>query len=127
MHTSTQVLLIKRAEQENFWQSVTGSLEWGETHHEAALRELQEETGLTGFNLRSTGISRRFKILNAWKPRYHPNATYNIETLFYCLLEKPLDVVLNTEEHSEYQWVDIEKAQSQVYSWTNRLGIKSLM
>ncbi|MDH3954436.1 MAG: NUDIX domain-containing protein, partial [Gammaproteobacteria bacterium] len=41
-----QVLLLRRRRPFEFWQSVTGSLLPGETHEEAARRELMEETGL---------------------------------------------------------------------------------
>ena len=40
------VLLLERADREGFWQSVTGSLEDGETPVQAALREVAEETGI---------------------------------------------------------------------------------
>ena len=49
------VLLLERADRAGFWQSVTGSLEDGETPVQAALREVAEETGITITNLRYFG------------------------------------------------------------------------
>ena len=40
------VLMMQRVFPKEFWQSVTGSLEWGENAEQAAKRELKEETGL---------------------------------------------------------------------------------
>ena len=41
-----QILLLERLNPPGFWQSVTGSLEEGETPFQAALREVQEDTGI---------------------------------------------------------------------------------
>ena len=39
-----EVLMLRRVEPSDFWQSVTGSLEWDESPMGAACRELVEET-----------------------------------------------------------------------------------
>ncbi len=44
---SGDFLLLRRTQPAGFWQSVTGSLEPGETPRQAAWRELREETGLS--------------------------------------------------------------------------------
>src|SRR5487761_2169482 len=41
-----EFLLIERCKPAGFWQSVTGSLEWGEMPDDAARREVIEETGI---------------------------------------------------------------------------------
>ncbi|HUH00249.1 MAG TPA: NUDIX domain-containing protein, partial [Gammaproteobacteria bacterium] len=47
VHTrSGEVLLLERIQPPGWWQSVTGSLEAGETPWDAAVRELHEETGM---------------------------------------------------------------------------------
>ena len=47
IHTiDLQVLIMERADKPGFWQSVTGSLEAGETPMQTAIREVKEETGL---------------------------------------------------------------------------------
>ncbi len=43
---SKRVLMLKRRDDPDFWQSVTGSLEEGETPFQTALREVQEEVGI---------------------------------------------------------------------------------
>ncbi|MGB5856719.1 MAG: NUDIX domain-containing protein, partial [Oceanisphaera sp.] len=65
IHTDDQVLLLQRLDNSDFWQSVTGSLELGETRYQAAVRELAEETGLqlgAGVELIETGRRVRFEI-----------------------------------------------------------------
>ncbi len=127
VHTATEVLLIKRVDSADLWQSVTGSLEWGESAENAAYRELLEETGIETDTLRSTGIRRNYRIKEAWKPRYHPNALRNHETLFYCELAERIDVQLNPLEHSAYEWISFTEAADKVFSWSNRLAILSLI
>ena len=46
-----EILLLERSRPRGFWQSVTGSLEWGETAADAAARELFEETGMETVSL----------------------------------------------------------------------------
>ena len=47
VYTATGKVLLLRVQPPYFWQSVTGSLRWGEREpRAAAARELREETGL---------------------------------------------------------------------------------
>ena len=127
VHTATEVLLIKRVDHDSFWQSVTGSLEWGELPREAATRELTEETGIINAQIRDTGIRRSYEILDEWKPRYHPDVTRNQESLFYCELSQRCDITLDPKEHSEFQWLPFSLAKDVAFSWSNRLAIENLI
>ena len=50
----TEVLIAHRSpEQGAYWHTIAGGIEAEETPHEAAVRELAEETGLTGVKLRA--------------------------------------------------------------------------
>ena len=61
VHTrSGEVLLLRRRDPPDFWQSVTGSLREGESPAEAAARELAEETGIAHAGLVDCGITHRF-------------------------------------------------------------------
>jgi dATP pyrophosphohydrolase len=126
VHTTTDALLIKRTDHRDFWQSVTGSLEWGECAHQAALRELQEETGIAGIELRDTGILRSYAILPEWRKRYPPNTQRNKEHLFYCRLEKQPEICIDPAEHSELVWMGFKDAQQKAFSWSNKIALSML-
>ena len=66
-----QVLLLRRRQPFDFWQSVTGSLKKGESHSDAAARELREETGYTSEGkLLFSDVSRHFEIDPRWRDRF---------------------------------------------------------
>lgn len=120
-----EVLLLKRTRPENFWQSVTGSLEAQETPAQAARRELAEETGLRDVSLVDCEQSNRFVISEAWRNRYAPGVTHNQEHVFRCrLAEKPVAIQLAADEHSEFQWAPVDEAIAMVSSWTNRQALE---
>ncbi|MEN8178538.1 MAG: dihydroneopterin triphosphate diphosphatase, partial [Pseudomonadota bacterium] len=81
--TSGDVLLLRRTQPADFWQSVTGSLRWGESPGQAARRELYEETGvMAGNQLQDLRHSEVFPIVPPWRSRYAPNVYYNREHWF---------------------------------------------
>lgn len=123
-----QVLLMERADKAGFWQSVTGSLENGETSYEAAIREVREETGLDArqYDLQDWQSSNVYEIYPHWRYRYAPGVTQNTEHLFGLELPAPLPVQLATDEHVRYEWVDWRAAAKKVFSWTNVDAFKRL-
>jgi len=131
-----KVLLLRRASTPNapatdFWQSVTGSLLWEETHpRQAALRELYEETGLDAANaLQDLGITHRYPILPRWRERYAADVQENVEHAFALALAHETLITINPAEHAEYAWFSFDVATAKVASWTNReviLNIKAI-
>ena len=126
--TDLQVLLMERADKAGFWQSVTGSLENGETPYEAAIREVAEETGLDArqYDLQDWQSSNVYEIYPHWRYRYAPNVTQNTEHLFGLELPAPLPVQLAPDEHVRYEWVDWRAAAIRVFSWTNVDALRKL-
>src|SRR5207247_6161645 len=64
------VLLIERADYVDHWQSVTGSVEIGETLQHAAVRELAEETGIDAAaygGVRDWNLSTVLEIFEPWQ------------------------------------------------------------
>ena len=129
IHTpDLQVLLLERADRKNFWQSVTGSIEAGETPYEAAIREVHEETGLvaTDYTFSDWQSSNVYEIYPHWRHRYAPDVTHNEEHLFGLELPGPLPVQLADDEHVRYEWLDWRRAAIRVFSWTNVVALRKL-
>ena len=123
------VLLLKRSQPFEFWQSVTGSLNVGESHEHAAARELLEETGLKDEgDLYFTGISRQFTIDPRWRNRFAPGTTENVEYEYHYRLRRCVSVTIaiSDDEHSAYEWLSISDAIERVWSWTNRKALEHL-
>ena len=122
-----QVLLLRRRKPFEFWQSVTGSLKKGETHAQAAVRELQEETGFTDEGeLSCSNVSRHFEIDPRWRDRFEPGVVENEEFEWRYRLPAVREIELELEEHSEYRWQDVDDAIDAVWSWTNRDALTQL-
>jgi dATP pyrophosphohydrolase len=120
-------LLLKRVNPIEMWQSVTGSLELGESHANAAARELFEETGFKNVGvLESADVTRRFEIDPRWQNRFAPGVVHNTEHEWRYRLPSAIPIVLSATEHSEYCWMPIKEAADTVWSWTNRDALQSL-
>ncbi len=117
------VLMMQRVFPEEFWQSVTGSLEWGEQAHEAAVRELKEETGLDAAGLIDCQFSQEFEIYSIWRDRYEPGIMRNREHVFLLPLEDCAAIKFDPREHSEIRWVSREEAIQMATSHTNSEAI----
>ena len=129
IHTvDLQVLIMERADKTGFWQSVTGSLELGETPQQAAIREVFEETGLdaTQYDLQDWQATNTYEIYPHWRYRYAPGITTNVEHLFALELPKKVAITLAPNEHVQYEWVDWRDAAKRVFSWTNVDALKRL-
>jgi len=123
-----KVLLLKRADDPDFWQSVTGSLLWEESEpRQAAARELREETGLSATEgLRDLQLTHRYPILPKWRPRYALEVRENTEHAFTLELPSEILITVNPAEHAGYGWFTFDEAMGKVASWTNREVILKL-
>lgn len=122
-----ECLLLERTLPRGFWQSVTGSLRWGETPAECAARELREETGLEAAGLVDAQVERAFPILPEWQARYAPGTASNREHRWYLELAERLPVQVNPREHAAYEWLPVREAIARVASWTNREALEALL
>lgn len=111
---------------EAFWQSVTGSVEWGESIDATAQRELFEETGIQA-PVQSCQLCSRFEIREAALHRYPPGTRWNTEHLYQCVLAEPVAVQLAEHEHSAYEWLPKAEALERAWSWSNREAIFQLV
>ncbi len=126
IHTADlQVLLLERADRPEFWQSVTGSQQEGETLRETAMRELREETGLDAnhYILRDWQKENVYEIYPVWRHRYAPGTTHNIEHVFGLTLPQAMPITVCPREHLQYRWLPWQQAAEKVFSWSNREAI----
>lgn len=125
--TAGEVLMLRRTLPADFWQSVTGSLRWGESRRQAALREVREETGIQAGNaLIDLCHSVKFPIKPAWRARYAPSMRYNNEHWYALWLPSRRLLRLNPQEHGEYRWLPYWEALQLTSSWTNADAIRML-
>ena len=130
VHTrDLDVLLLERAARGGFWQSVTGSLDSpDEPLDAAALRELEEETGIAAREGRLSNwrATNTFEIYAHWRHRFAPGVTHNTEHVFGFALEGRRPARLAPAEHVASLWLPWREAAQRCFSWSNRDAIHML-
>lgn len=124
-----QVLMLQRKDDPDFWQSVTGSLEQGETPADAAVREVKEEVGIDiiaeNLSLFDCQEWIEFEIFPQFRYKYAPHITHSKEHWFLLPLTSERTPIL--AEHSAFQWLPVEQAARLTKSWNNRLAIEKYL
>ncbi|MBO9512958.1 MAG: dihydroneopterin triphosphate diphosphatase [Variovorax sp.] len=132
IHTpALDVLLIRRADADDFWQSVTGSKD---TEDEplalTAAREVAEETGIDcgegsalAAQLVDWGLENVYEIYPRWRSRYAPGVTHNTEHLFGLCVPERLAPTLDAREHTHWRWLPYRDAADACFSPSNAEAI----
>jgi dATP pyrophosphohydrolase len=130
IHTfDLEVLVLERADQKGFWQSVTGSKDQlDEPFSDTAAREVLEETGLIARDhvLSDWHHAIEYQIYPQWRHRYAPGVTTNIEHWFGLTLVRPEPVRLAEREHVNSAWLDYREAARRCFSPSNSEAILEL-
>lgn len=145
IHTADlQVLLLERADQPGFWQSVTGSKDHvNESTRDTAVREVGEETGILigaaatadaspartavpAGALRDWGLSNVYEIYPVWRHRYAPGVTHNTEHVWGLLVPQGAIVTLAPREHLAFGWWPWREAADRCFSPSNAEAILQL-
>jgi dATP pyrophosphohydrolase len=132
VHTrALDVLLIRRADADDFWQSVTGSKN---TQDEplalTAAREVAEETGIDcgegsqlAPQLRDWRLQNVYEIYPRWRARYAPGVTHNTEHLFGLCVPDRVTPRLDPREHTAWRWLPYREAADACFSPSNAEAI----
>ena len=125
IHTpDLQVLMIRRADAEAHWQSVTGSKDFAqECFRDTAIREVREETGIDalapGCRLQDWGLENCYDIWPQWRHRYALGVVRNREHVFGLQVPAATPVRLNPREHTEARWLPWLEAADWCFSASN--------
>ncbi len=128
------VLLIERAKQPDFWQSVTGSKDFeDEDWTTTAIREVQEETGIVVGSaqvpdeaLVDWAIENVYEIYPIWRHRYAEGVTHNTERVFGLCVPRDTPITLAPREHTQYVWLPRQEAADRCFSPSNAEAILQL-
>jgi dATP pyrophosphohydrolase len=128
------VLLIKRADAQDFWQSVTGSkARADEDFRQTAAREVFEETSIDcasgtslACGLHDWGLENVYDIYPRWQHRYAPGVTRNTEHVFGLLVRPATPVILSPREHTASRWLPWREAADLCFSPSNAEAILML-
>ena len=135
IHTAAfDVLLIERADQPGFWQSVTGSKDVdGESLVATCMREVGEETGIEVGTaavpltaLVDWNLANVYDIYPVWRHRYAPGVTRNTEHVFGLRVPRDVAVRLAPREHLACVWLDWKAAADRCFSPSNAEAILQL-
>jgi dATP pyrophosphohydrolase len=130
IHTpEQQILLLERADNPGFWQSVTGSRDTPEESFlQTAVREVFEETGIAreSSQFRDWAVSNIYEIYPAWRKRYAPGVTHNTEHVFSLCVPHETPVILSPREHTAFKWLPWLEAADLCFSPSNAEAILML-
>lgn len=107
----------ERTQTGEIWQTVVGTVRWGEERIQAARREVFEETGLTMLRgITAIGYAFTFPIrLSENQPSwYAPGRTTIDNTVFAAEVIGPRPVRLSTE-HRAFGWFSFEEALDKLH------------
>ncbi|VTU14715.1 Dihydroneopterin triphosphate pyrophosphatase [Variovorax sp. SRS16] len=128
IHTpALDVLLIRRADADGFWQSVTGSKDReDEPLALTAAREVAEETGIDcgeasalAPQLVDWQLENVYEIYPRWRSRYAEGVTHNTEHLFGLCVPERLTPRLDPREHTAWRWLPWREAADACFSPSN--------
>ena len=99
-----EILLLQMNERRgSYWQNVTGGVEENEEFHYAAVREVQEETGLAGDNIKKLNpLFLEFSFVDQYQNKV-------LEKCFHLEVVNQWEIKLDPNEHDHFKWMPIHQ------------------
>ena len=110
-------LLLKRANKKiygHLWQGVAGKIETGESAWQAALRELNEETGLKPIRM----------FIADYVSKFYEQIGDRINLVPVFGIEVESEEVRLSDEHTEFRWMDVDEAEESLVWNGQKKGIR---
>jgi dATP pyrophosphohydrolase len=102
-----EFLILRRSDKDKIypglWQIVSGGIKRGEKAYEAAMREVQEETGIKPKRLYNTPLTNTFY--------FSSNDSVNVSPVFAAEVEGGTEVKISSE-HRDFRWLRKDEAIS---------------
>ena len=112
-------LLLKRANNkiyEHLWQGVAGKIETGESAWQAALRELNEETGL----------QPKHMFIADHVSKFYEQIGDRINLVPVFGIEVESEEVRLSDEHTEFRWMDVDEAEETLVWSGQKKGVRTV-
>lgn len=104
------LLLLSRLTKRPLWEFPKGGVDEGETVEEAALRELREETGLAGENIRIIPDFLHREEYRFTSGKAEGRTLVRKEVTYFLAESLSTEVQLSAHEASQYAWVSLDEA-----------------
>lgn len=102
-----EMLLVHKPRKRDAWQLPQGGCEAGESTLEAAMRELQEEAGISATCIGTSDIVYQYEFPTSYR-RFRPDAICG-QCIRYVFATVPADtqVIVDQEEIDDFVWVNL--------------------
>ena len=112
----TEYLLLKRKLHWKGWEFAKGGVKIAETKKMAVRREMREETGLKPLKIKRFNFSGKYKYDKKYLDR---KGLVGQSFTLYAVGTRMKDAKIDNIEHSDYIWLDFEKALEKL-RWENQ-------
>jgi bis(5'-nucleosidyl)-tetraphosphatase len=104
------LLLLSRLTKRPLWEFPKGGIDEGESATQAALRELQEETGMSGDDIRLVPEFQHREEYRFTSGQGDNRTLVRKEVTYFLAEARTVDVRLSAHEASQYAWLPVEEA-----------------
>jgi dihydroneopterin triphosphate diphosphatase len=112
-----QLLLLQTNPQRGqFWQNMTGSVESDESFLEAAVREINEETGIEIEPTKLIDLGLEFNFHDQWQREV-------TERCYLLLLTAPQEITIDAHEHQAYIWKNIHEVTQSDFKYQSNYAV----